>query len=81
VTTIYSEGYVLMCELLREFRERAGRSQSEVGAFMGLDQSRVSKFESGQLRLDIIQLRSYCHAIGVSMVEFVAELERRLGGS
>ena len=67
-----------MCSLLREYRERAGKSQTDVADVMHVDQGRISKYESGQLRIDIIQLRQYCAAINVPLADFVAELERRL---
>ena len=44
-----------------------------------LQQSFVSDVETGQRRLDLIQLRDLCSALGVSLVRFVSEFDRRLG--
>jgi transcriptional regulator with XRE-family HTH domain len=79
VTTIYSPDYDTMRVLLRKYRERAGKSQTEVAKALGLDQSRVAKIERGERRIDIIELRIYCQAVGISLAEFVEALEQRLG--
>ncbi|QTA79816.1 HTH domain-containing protein, Cro/C1-type [Desulfonema limicola] len=38
-------------------------------------QSFVSKYESGERRLDLIELRYICRAIGTSLEEFVRKFE------
>ena len=42
-------------------------------------QSMISKYEVGERRLDLLELRDICAALGISLVEFVQELEKRLG--
>ena len=64
--------------LLKETRLLSGRKQSELSEATGLPQSSVSKYESGERRLDILELRSVCHGMGMSLIDFVQELERRL---
>jgi transcriptional regulator with XRE-family HTH domain len=64
--------------LLKELRSQKGYKQSDIAEKTGFTQSLISKYESGERRLDILELRSICLALGVSLPEFVAELERRL---
>jgi transcriptional regulator with XRE-family HTH domain len=64
--------------LLRDKRTAAGLRQSELAARLNVPQSFVSKYEVGERRLDVVELRAVCAALGTSLAEFVAELERRL---
>jgi transcriptional regulator with XRE-family HTH domain len=65
-------------ELLREERKRAGLRQSDLAERLGQPQSFVSKYESGERRLDIAELYDVCAALGITLQEFVRLLERRL---
>jgi transcriptional regulator with XRE-family HTH domain len=64
--------------LLREVRAEAGLRQADLAANLGLPQSFVSKYESGERRLDILELREVCRSIGISLPNFVARLEDAL---
>jgi transcriptional regulator with XRE-family HTH domain len=39
-------------------------------------QSFVSKYESGERRLDLLELRSICAAVGIPLTEFVRRFDR-----
>ena len=57
--TIYSEGHkLLVSKLIRARKERDIR-QGDVAKLLGRTQSYVSKIESGQRRVDIIQLKEF----------------------
>jgi transcriptional regulator with XRE-family HTH domain len=64
--------------LLRETRHAAQVTQVELAARIGETQSSFSKFERGERRLDVIQLRTICQALGTNLVTFVARFEERL---
>jgi transcriptional regulator with XRE-family HTH domain len=64
--------------LLRQIRLDAGLRQTELAARLGKPQSFVSKYESGERRLDILELRLVCKAAGTSLKEFVRRLEDAL---
>jgi transcriptional regulator with XRE-family HTH domain len=64
--------------LLRQIRLSAGLSQVELAQRLGLPQSFVSKYESGERRLDLIEVYRICNAVGISMVEFVRKFEESL---
>lgn len=72
-----SDRYHLL-DLLREIRGEAGLHQADLARLLGKPQSFVSKYETGERRLDILELRQICGALKVSLQEFVERLEKRL---
>lgn len=64
--------------LLRQFRQEAGLTQTQLAKRLGQPQSLVSKYESGERRLDVLELRQVCQAVGTTLEEFVATLEKTL---
>ena len=65
--------------LLRGLRVEAGFTQSELASRLGTDQTFVSKYESGERRLDILELREVCQATGTDFVMFIRKLDKDLG--
>ena len=64
--------------LLREMRVEAGLTQTDLAVRIEKDQAYVSRYESGQRRLDVLEVREICKAIGTTLEEFVKRLERIL---
>ena len=64
--------------LLRGIRVDAGLTQSELASRLSRDQTFVSKFESGERRLDVLELRELCEAIGTDFVTFIRRLDKDL---
>ena len=62
--------------LLRQIRVDAGVTQAELAGRLGVPQSVVSKYESGERRLDILELRQVCKALDWSLADFVRRLEK-----
>jgi len=62
--------------LLREIRREAGLTQTDLAKQLGQPQSFVSKYESGERRLDVLELRQVCNAVAISLEEFVTRLEQ-----
>jgi ribosome-binding protein aMBF1 (putative translation factor) len=50
-------------------RDKAGLTQVDVAKPLGVPQSVVSKYESGERRLDLLELSDVCAAMGVPLVE------------
>ncbi|HKR00072.1 MAG TPA: helix-turn-helix transcriptional regulator [Pyrinomonadaceae bacterium] len=67
-----------MTDLLREVRLEAGVTQVELAARIEKDQAYVSRYESGQRKLDLLEVREICQAIGITLEEFVKRLEKVL---
>lgn len=76
--SIHSASYAALLKVLLAERKRAGLSQIELAERIGETQTFVSKCERGERRLDVIELRTFCGALGVPLGQFVATLERGL---
>lgn len=61
--------------LLRQIRQEAGLRQQDLATRIGELQSFVSKYESGERRLDVLELRQICRALGLPLSSFVQRLE------
>jgi transcriptional regulator with XRE-family HTH domain len=73
----------VLLALLREIRQERGLRQEDVAAALRVPQSVVSKYESGERRLDLLELDDVCRATGITLVDFVKRYERasrKLGG-
>jgi transcriptional regulator with XRE-family HTH domain len=78
--SVFTAEYRALLSLLRETRQAAGISQTELAERLGQSQSFVSKVEIGERRLDLIQVRTICRTLGTTLPAFVAALEDRLRG-
>ena len=57
--------------LLRQVRQEADLTQLQLAEKLAQTQSYVSKYESGEQRLDLIELEAVCEAVGISLTDFV----------
>lgn len=57
--TIYSKDHKYIVEQLKKARQKAGLDQQKVAKLIGKTQSHVSKIESGQRRIDVVQLKEF----------------------
>jgi transcriptional regulator with XRE-family HTH domain len=71
---VSSREYAQFLRALCKARKRAGVTQAEVATRIGQTQSFVSKCERGERRIDIVELRHFCRALGISLVDFVKRL-------
>jgi transcriptional regulator with XRE-family HTH domain len=76
--TIGSREWAVLLVLLREVRREAGLTQIELAQRLGRTQSLVSDIESGQRRVDIVELRTLCGVLGLSLEQLVQRWEQRL---
>ena len=58
-TTIYSKEHRILVERLKKARKEAGLDQEAVAKLLRVTQSYVCKMESGQRRIDIVQLKRF----------------------
>jgi transcriptional regulator with XRE-family HTH domain len=61
--------------LVRQMRVDAGLRQADLAQKLGTPQSFVSRYESGDRRLDVLELRQICGVLGVSLGDFIQRLE------
>lgn len=69
-----SPRYQRLGQLLIEARQAAGLTQIELAARLRRPQSYVSKYESGERRLDVIELIEVADGIGCQVEEVIAAL-------
>jgi transcriptional regulator with XRE-family HTH domain len=67
----HTQEYERLTAAFREARERAGLTQGEVAARLDSFASFVSKVESGERRLDVVELATLCKVYGVSLLDFL----------
>ena len=75
---LHSKAHRKLCILLRQVREERGMTQSALAEKLEVPQSFVSKVESGERRLDILELRQVCLALDVPLRKVVQRLEEVL---
>lgn len=68
--TIYSKEHKYIVKQLKKAREKAGLSQQEVAKFLNTTQSYVSKIESGQRKIDVVQLKKFAKLYKKSLSYF-----------
>jgi transcriptional regulator with XRE-family HTH domain len=76
--SITSQEYRVFLRALRAARRRTGLTQVDLANRLGETQSFVSKCERGERRLDIVEVRAFCRAFGVSLAAFAQQLDRTL---
>ena len=76
--TTYLAQQKRLLALLREMRIKAGLTQAELASRLHRDQTFVSKYETGERRLDILELRDVCSAIGIDFKQFIRALDTNL---
>lgn len=79
--TIYTQADDIFRELLKETRLAKNFTQADVAKSLGLPQSYVSKYESGERRLDFVETVLVCEALGISINEFASAYSAKLGKS
>lgn len=76
--SIHSTSYLVFLKVLRDTREGAGLTQAQFARKIGETQTFVSKCERGERRIDLIELRTFCRVLGVSLKRFVSAMERAI---
>jgi transcriptional regulator with XRE-family HTH domain len=57
-------------QLLKELRLDKKVTQTELADRLGFPQSYVSKYETGERRLDFVETANVCEALGISIQQF-----------
>lgn len=73
MTSLHSPVYRSLLKRLQQARRQAGLSQTEVARAVGRPQSFVSKCESGERRIDAVELSAFARLYGKPLGYFVAE--------
>ena len=74
--SIHSHLYHQVIARLRAKREGKGLSQYQLSQILKVQQSYVSKIETCERRLDILELMNICEALDLSFIDFVREIDK-----
>lgn len=69
--SIHTKEYAYVVERLRKARLEAGLTQVQVAKKLKRPQSHVSNVESGQQRVDIVELKRFANMYGKAITYFV----------
>ena len=70
----FSRKYKRLLAELKTTRKSAGLTQVEVAKKFGAHASFVSKIESGERRLDVIELAEFCKIYQIRLSDFLEEV-------
>jgi transcriptional regulator with XRE-family HTH domain len=68
---IYSKDHKFLVEQLKKARIKADLDQEKAAKLLGKTQSFISKIESGQRRIDIVQLKEFAEAYKKPLYYFI----------
>ena len=76
--SIHDEAYRLLIGMLKEARKKRKITQAEMAERIGSDQTYISKVETMERRIDVIELRTICKALSLDFIDFIRHFEDRL---
>lgn len=71
----------LLLEMLYQLRVSSGLRQSDLADQLKVPQSFISKIESGERRIDFIELREILKCFNTNIMEFLTEFENKINAS
>lgn len=74
--SLHSPAYERFLKLLRKAREDAGLTQEQAARKLKKPQSFVSKCESGERRVDVVELMAFCAVYSIPPAEFISKLKK-----
>lgn len=75
--TIHSEGQEALCAELTRIRKAKGLTQADMAARLGCHQSMIARIESGQRRIDVVELIVITRALEVDTSDVIAVVEEQ----
>lgn len=73
--SIHSKLYYRIIARLRAKREEKGLSQYQLSQILNVPQPYVSRIETCERRIDILELMNICEALDISLIDFVREID------
>ena len=61
--------------LLRRVRVEAKLTQAQLANILGVTQARISKYEQGERRIDMLELKTICDAVKLPLTEFARRFD------
>jgi transcriptional regulator with XRE-family HTH domain len=76
--TVFTGEHLLLVELLKTARRKAGLTQTELAVKLGRDQSHISLIEGGQRRVDTLEFITLMRALDVDPLAGFIDLLSKL---
>jgi transcriptional regulator with XRE-family HTH domain len=76
--SIHSKDHQKLCGLIRRLREEQEITQLALAERLEVPQSFVSKIETGERRVDLLELKEICVALQIPLRKFVQKFEEEL---
>ena len=73
--SIHTAQYKVLIDLLRKEREQKKITQEQLAGRLSVQQAVISKIETCERRIDFIEMRQICIALGISPLDFVNKFE------
>ena len=79
--SLNSKEHKILLEMLYQLRVSSSLRQSDLADLLKVPQSFISKIESGERRIDFIELREILKCFNTNLIEFVTEFENKINAS
>lgn len=56
---------------IKEFRNRLGLSQEQVGAFIGVDRTTITRYENAEREISLTQLEKFCDLFAIELKDLL----------
>jgi len=76
--TLFRPEYRILLGLLRHARTDAGVTQERLASTLAVPRSTITKWETGQQRMDLLEFCSFCEGMGVDPVDLLARFKEAL---
>ena len=77
--SVHSDRYKSLLSALVAARKAAKLTQAELAGFLGKPQSFVSKYESGERRLDVEEFLEVCELVDADAIKMLQQLKGQGG--
>lgn len=76
--SVHTDRHRLFCESLKRARKAAGLTQKEVAKRLGEHQSFVSRYETGERRLDVVEYLEIVEILGIDPGTHIREIGKSI---
>lgn len=76
--TLNRKEYKFLLEILYQVRINSNLRQADLAKKLNRPQSYISKIESGERRIDIIELLDICNALEIDIKDFITKFSDKL---